>query len=194
MTFLRILRDEAAVRAGVVNVAQWVRSCGFQNVLLEIANEYPHSGFAHRLIRDPQGQASLIQLAQATLPGLLVTASGYGDGQIAPEVARACDFLTPHWNGVRIEDIPARVSALKHYGKPIVVNEDDKVGPAAVAAMKASVDAGAAYGLMLQNHNQTFPFHFDGAADEQRSWRSIRARPAPTRRMRWPMRRWFVRR
>ncbi len=42
-----ILKDAAAVRAGVVNVARWIREQGFQNVLLEIANEYPHRGFAH---------------------------------------------------------------------------------------------------------------------------------------------------
>jgi len=28
------------------------------------------------------------------------------------------------------------------------------------------VDHGASYVLMLDNHNQTFVFHFDGAADD----------------------------
>jgi hypothetical protein len=28
------------------------------------------------------------------------------------------------------------------------------------------VDHGAGYGLMLNKHNQTFLFHFDGAADD----------------------------
>ena len=161
-----VLRDEDAIRAGLVNVAQWIRSCGFHNVLLEVANEYPHPGFVHRIIREPKGQASLIRLAKATAPGLLVTASGYGDGHVDPEVAGACDFLTPHWNGVRVEAIPARIAELKRYRKPIVVNEDDKTGQAAVAAMRASVSAGASYGLMLQKHNQTLPFHFDGSADD----------------------------
>lgn len=54
-----ILRDEAAVRAGVVNAVRWVRGRGFQNVMIEIANEYPHKGFAHALIRDPGGQPIL---------------------------------------------------------------------------------------------------------------------------------------
>ena len=87
-----ILRDEAAVRAGVVNAARWVRERGFQNVLLEVANEYPHKGFVHALIRDPKGQAELIRLARQTAPGLLVSASGYGDGRIDPEVAEAATF------------------------------------------------------------------------------------------------------
>ena len=83
----------------MVNTARWVRERGFGNVLLEIANEYPHRGFVHAVIREPKGQASLIRLAKQTAPGLLVSASGYGDGHIHKEVAEAADFLLPHWNG-----------------------------------------------------------------------------------------------
>ena len=161
-----ILKNEAAVRAGVVNVARWIREQGFQNVLLEIANEYPHRGFAHALIRNPRTQAELIRLARQTAPGLLVSASGYGDGRIDPEVVEAADFLLPHWNGTKVEQIPSRIEALKKFGKAIVANEDDKTGASAVAALRISVDHGASYGLMLQRHNQRFPFHFDGAADD----------------------------
>lgn len=162
----KILRDEAAVRAGVVNAARWIRSAGFSNVVVEVANEYPHRGFAHPVIRDATGQASLIRLARETAPGLLVTASGYGNGTLHPEVAEACDFLTPHWNGTKVEDIASRVAALRHFGKPIVCNEDDKVGGRAVAAMMASVASGAGYGVMLKDRNQSFPFRFDGAKDD----------------------------
>jgi hypothetical protein len=161
-----VLRDEAAVRVGVVNAARWVRERGFENVLLEIANEYPHSGFVHRLIRDPIGQASLIRLAKETAPGLLVSASGYGDGRVHREVADAADFLLPHWNGTSVEEIPARIKELKRFGKPVVCNEDDKTGADAVAALQASVDLGASYGLMLKELNQTFPFRFNGPADD----------------------------
>ena len=174
-----ILRDEAAVRAGVANAARWVHDRGFQNVLLEVANEYPHQGFAHALIRDPQGQASLVKLAQATAPGLLVSASGYGDGAIHPEVAAAADFLLPHWNSTKVEQIPARIAALQKFGKPIVTNEDDKRGANAVAAMRASVENGASYGLMLQQHNQTYPFHFDGAADDPVFYAELRKLTTP---------------
>ena len=44
----QVLADEAAVRAGVVNVAHWIRRSGFRNVVLEIANEFDHGGFDHR--------------------------------------------------------------------------------------------------------------------------------------------------
>lgn len=171
----KILRDETAIRAGVVNAARWIQSRGFKNVVVEVANEYPHKGFVHPVVRDPKGQANLIRLVKETAPGLLVTASGYGDGKIHPEVAEACDFLTPHWNGTGVEDIPARVAAMKRFGKPIVCNEDDKTGKRAVAAMRASVASGCAYGLMLKEHNQTFPFHFDGAADDPAFYSALKA-------------------
>ena len=174
-----ILRDESAVRAGVVNAARWVRERGFQNVLVEIANEYPHQGFVHALIREPQGQASLIKLARDTAPDLLVSASGYGDGAIDPEVAAAADFLLPHWNSVKVEQIPTRLAALKKFGKPIVTNEDDKRGTNAVAALRATVENGASYGLMLQQHNQTYPFHFDGAADDPLFYAELRKLTIP---------------
>jgi hypothetical protein len=45
-------------------------------------------------------------------------------------------------------------------------NEDDKTGQNAVAALRATVQRGAGYGLMLKDHNQTFPFQFDGADDD----------------------------
>ena len=174
-----VLRDEAAVRAGVVNTARWVRERGFQNVLLEIANEYPHSGFVHSIIRDPNGMASLIRLAKDTAPGLLVSASGYGDGKVHAEVAEAADFLLPHWNSIPVVKIPARLAELKKYGKPIVANEDDKTGAKAVAAVRASVEHGASYGLMLQRRNQTFPFHFDGAADDPAFYAELRQLTTP---------------
>src|SRR3972149_6987598 len=56
-------------------------------------------------IREPKGQASLIRLAKATVPGLLVPASGYGDGRVHADVAEAADFLLPHWNGTKVDQI-----------------------------------------------------------------------------------------
>ena len=92
-----------------------------------------------------------------------------------PKSPTACDFLTPHWNGTKVEDIPARVKALARFGKPIVCNEDDKVGAQAAAALKATVSSGAAYGLMLKDHNQSFPFHFEGAADDPVFYAALKA-------------------
>lgn len=85
----QILKDEAAVRAGVANAARWVKDGGFNNVVLEIADEFGHRGFDHRILKTAEGQAELIRLAKKTAPGLLVSTSGLGGGTAAKEVAAA---------------------------------------------------------------------------------------------------------
>ncbi len=163
----KMLKDERAIRAGIVNAIHWIQVCQFSNVVVEVANEYSHNGFVHKVIRDHQGQASLVRLAKATAPELLVTTSGIGDGVIDQEVAEACDFLTPHWNNTKVEEIASRLKTLRRFNKPIVCNEDDKTGALAVAALNVTVENGAGYGLMLKDHNQKYPFHFDGADDDR---------------------------
>lgn len=175
----QILRDEAAVRAGVVNVVRWVRDRGYTNVLLEIANEYPHRGFDHEVLRSAVGEASLIELARRTAPGLLVSTSGIGDGKLGEPVARASDFLLIHFNGVPVEKIPGRIADLRKYGKPIVCNEDDKSSQASAEAAKASVAAGASWGLMLEKVNQHDPFSLRGAADDPLVYDTLRKLTTP---------------
>jgi arylsulfatase A-like enzyme len=162
----KVLRDEGAVRAGLRNAVEWLRRTGHRNVLLEVANEYPHGGFVHPILRRPEGMAELIRLAKAAWPELLVSASGIGDGELHDPVAEAADFLLPHYNGTPVAKIPERISSLRRFGKPIVCNEDDKVGADAAAALEASVREGASWGLMLKDLNQYRPFEFHGAADD----------------------------
>ena len=114
----QILKDAQAVRAGVVNVARWIGESGFANVVIEIANEFNHSGFDHAILKKPEGQVELIRLARKTSPRLLVSTSGLGNGRLPDNVARASDFLLIHFNGTKLDDIPKRIQALKKYGKP----------------------------------------------------------------------------
>ena len=162
----QVLKDEDAVRAGVVNVAKWMQRSGFSNVVLEIANEFGHSGFDHRILKNPGKQAELIRLARQTAPELLVSTSSLGDGVQHESVARASDFLLIHFNSTRLEDIPRRIAALKKYGKPIICNEDQKVDEEGAKAAELCVANGASWGLMLEKLNQHFPFTFRGAADD----------------------------
>ncbi len=161
----KVLRDEAAVRAGVVHVARWIQFSGFENVLLEVANEYAHRGFVHSILRDPKGEVELIRLAKQTAPGLLVSTSGVGDGKLHKEVAEASDFILIHFNGLKLRDIPPLIEALKGFHKPIVCNEDDRPVADFPAVVTAAVANGASYGLMLEGLNQEFPFAFNGPAD-----------------------------
>jgi hypothetical protein len=175
----QLLTDEAAVRAGVVNAAKWIQANGFANVVLEIANEFGHGGFDHRLLKTAEGQVELIRLAQQAAPGLLVSTSGLGGGTLPESVARASDLLLVHFNGTRLGDIPARTAALKRFGKPIVCNEDVKVGADGARAAELCVANGASWGLMAEQVNQRFPFTFNGAADDPVVYKRLRELTLP---------------
>jgi CubicO group peptidase (beta-lactamase class C family) len=162
----QVLSSEPAVRAGVTRVAEWVAGQGFDNVILEIANEYGHQGFNHEVLRNAARHADLIRLAKRAAPALLVSTSGSGDGTLDDDVARACDVLLVHFNGTPLRAIPARVASLRKYGKPIVCNEDAKVGREGADAARRCVSAGASWGLMVESVNQRFPFAFRGACDD----------------------------
>lgn len=162
----QVLRDEAAVRAAVIHVAEWVRDCGLGNVVLEIANEYGHGGYDHSILKTAKGQVELITLAKKTAPGLLVSTSGLGDGRLEDQVARASDFLLIHFNTTSLADMPARLAALRKYGKPIVCNEDEKTGTQGAEAARVCVAHGASWGVMVEKVNQHYPFTFKGATDD----------------------------
>jgi hypothetical protein len=162
----QVLQDEDAVRRGVVETCRWLQRQGYTNVVVEIANEYRHGGFNHRILRSDEGEAELTRLAKQTAPGLLVSASGLGGGRTDDKVALAADFLLIHFNSTPVEDIPERFTVLQKYGKPIVCNEDDKRGNEAARAAAASVAAGGSWGFMHSKVNQYFPLEFHGAADD----------------------------
>lgn len=189
----QMLRDADAVRAGVVNTARWIQKSGFRNVLMEIANEFGHGGFDHPLLISANGQVELVRLAKETAPGLLVSTSGLGDGRIAEELAPAVDFFLPHFNGTAVAEIPARLAALKRFGKPVVCNEDDKIGEEAASAAAACVANGASWGLMLKNVNQFYPFQFGGTADDQIVYAKLKdltsspSHPAPEKAAYFPL-------
>ncbi|HEU0039541.1 MAG TPA: hypothetical protein VFR76_09720, partial [Verrucomicrobiae bacterium] len=170
----QVLKDAGAVRAGVSNAVTWITTSGFSNLALEIANEFDHSGFDHRVLKTAEGQVELIQLAKRLAPGLLVSTSGLGHGSIPESVARASDFLLIHFNSTPLAEIPIRIAALKKFGKPIVCNEDDKPSAQSAEAACLSVTNGASWGLMLQTLNQHYPFTFRGATDDPVVYRTLK--------------------
>ena len=170
----QILRDEEAVSTGVMNTVRWLGESGFTNVVLEIANEFNHSGFDHPVLKKPAGQVELIRLAKRISPGLPVSTSGLGNGRLPDSVAKASDFLLIHFNGTKLDDIPKRIQALKKYGKPIVCNEDQKYDRQAAEAARLSVEHGASWGFMHEKTNQHFPFHFKGSEDDPAVYAKLR--------------------
>jgi hypothetical protein len=172
----QVLRSEQAVRAGVVKTADWVKQKGYRNIILEIANEYGHSGFDHAVLRSDAGVADLIRLAQDRYPALPVSASTRGDARTTPRVAAASDVILVHFNELSTSEIRTRVRDLRnsYRTKPIVCNEDDRTGSAAVGGLTASVEAGASYGLMVELVNQRYPFYFHGRADDRTAYDKYR--------------------
>jgi len=170
----QILKDENSVRQATINAVKWVQGKGYKNVMIEIANEYPHGGFDHKIIKDSHGEAELISLAHSTAPGLLVSTSGIGDGLFHPELCGVADFILIHGNGCNPDEYEGKVNALKKYGKPIIFNEDwcfsdDPRGISdAVQKVTAAFNVGASWGIMNERRNQHFPFVFNiGSQDEE---------------------------
>jgi hypothetical protein len=170
------LRDDAAVRAGVVNVVNWVKRNGYTNVILEIANEYGHSGYDRTLLRSDAGVASLIRTAKERYPALPVGASPVTNGAATAKVAAASDLILTHLNNISLANIPDRIRALRNAYpyKPIVSNEDSRTGYEAAAAARAAVTAGASYGLM-EKRNQNYSFYFGGWADDPAAYDRLMA-------------------
>jgi hypothetical protein len=109
----------------------------------------------------------LMELARKVHPDLLVSTSGLGDGAVPKRVAEASDFILIHFNSTKLDDIPARIKAMKEFGKPVVCNEDAKAGEAGARAAELCVTTGASWGLMLEKLNQHYPFTFKGAEDDE---------------------------
>ena len=166
----RALGNRASIHAAVTNTARWVVSQGFTHVVLEIANEYAHAGFANwpegDWLRSHEAQAELIRAAKTAAPGLLVSTSGMGSGASFEPVAQAGDFTIIHFNNTETNAIPACIEACKIYGKPVVCNEDDKIGPVGAEAARLSIISGAGWGFMHSAKNQHAPFEFAGRDDD----------------------------
>jgi hypothetical protein len=163
----QILTDEGAVRTATANSAAWIRDKSYTNVLIEIANEYTHGGFDHPIIWNEAGEIELMNIIHSTVPELLVSTSGIGNGLFHPKLGEAADFILIHGNSCNPNVYYNKVNALKRYGKPILFNEDwcfsdDPRGIGdAVAKATAAFEAGASWGIMNERRNQYWPFIFD---------------------------------
>ena len=166
----RALKTQAAIYNAITQTAKWVVSEGFTNVILEIANEFAHAGYGNwpngAWLRSPEGQVELILAAKAVAPDLIVSTSGMGSGESFEPVARAGDYTIIHFNNTETDAIPSRVEASKIYGKPVVCNEDDKVGLVGAEAARLSIVSGAGWGFMHSGKNQNAPFEFEGRNDD----------------------------
>lgn len=172
------LEGKEAIYRAIENTAEWLRQKAFGNVVLEIANEYKHGGFLKwkdgDWLRSEAAQIELIQKAKAKYPALYISTSGMGDGSYAVSLAEAVDFITIHFNNTPLEKYRARIDILKKYGKPLICNEDDKVGKVGADALLHAVKNGCGWGYMNIKTNQSYPFRFQGTDDDPEVYEMFR--------------------
>lgn len=130
------MQDKGVIIKATQNATDWLIGKGYTHVMVEIANECNHSGYAP-IIKPARGD-ELIKLVQDRSKGkvknpmgrLLVSTSLTG-GQIPNEtIVGAADFLLLHGNGQgqpdKIRQMVTRTRAVKGYrDQPILFNEDD---------------------------------------------------------------------
>ncbi len=164
------LAGKESIRNALENAVNWITEKGFTNVVLEVSNEYRHGGFRNwpdgEWLMSEAGQVELMRLAKQLNPELLVSTSGMGNGRYHEDLAREADFLLIHFNTTSLDLYESRIEDVKKYGKPIVCNEDDKLGPEGAAAQAIAVMNGSSWGYMGMLRNQYFPFEFLGVEDD----------------------------
>lgn len=126
------LKDEEAVINAVKNTVNWINDKGYENILIEIANECNADAYNHSIIK-PERAHELINLVKqmGNKDKKLQVSTSFGGGIVpTPNVIKVADFILFHGNGVdkpeRIVEIVDRIRSIPEYSsKPIVNNEDD---------------------------------------------------------------------
>jgi hypothetical protein len=177
------LTGKESIKNALENTVNWITEKGFTNVVLEVSNEYRHGGFRNwsdgEWLISEEGQVELIRLAKQLNPELLVSTSGMGNGTYHEDLARAADFLLIHFNTTSLDLYESRINDVKKYGKPIVCNEDDKLGTEGAAAQAIAVKNGSSWGYMGMLRNQYFPFQFQGIEDDPEVYEMYRQVSTP---------------
>ena len=126
------VKDEAAIKRGVVNATNWLLERDYRNVLVEITNETNVKAYDHDILKPPRVH-ELIELAKKARKNgrRLLVGTSYGGGTpAASNVVKASDFLLLHGNGADNPDRIRRMiqttrSAEGYRPMPILINEDD---------------------------------------------------------------------
>lgn len=126
------LQDDDAVRNAVDNAITWILDKGYENVLIEIANECNNRGYQRDIIKQENTHELITQAKGITKNGkrLLVATSFNGNTLPPGNVVAVSDYILIHGNGVkqheRITEMVQQVRAMPEYKPmPIVFNEDD---------------------------------------------------------------------
>lgn len=141
-----------AAWAAVENALTFLRSTGHKNVMIELANETDiHFGMADFTM---EGAPKMLDHFKNRFPEFLISTSyvvGHllkEDKPVPDEFIRACDFIMPHGNWVRPNQLGPALEALKNSPayerapKPVIINEDSTGIPNLDAAFQRYVSWG----------------------------------------------------
>ena len=180
------LRDDAAVRRGVVNATNWLLDGGYRNVLVEVANECNLS-YHHDILKPPR-IPELIELVKSMRRNgkRLLAGTSWGGrnaaGAIAPDnletpvtanVVASSDFILIHGNGPNNADLLKRMiratRALPTYRTmPVLINEDPNFHFTEPANhLLAAVEEYVSWGYYDQGENN----YVDGFQSPPVNWR-----------------------
>jgi hypothetical protein len=126
------VKDETAVKRGVVNATNWLLDTGRRNILVEIDNECDVRAYDHEILKPGRVHELIEQAKSMTRSGRrLLVGTSFGGGSVATDnVVKASDFLLLHGNG---PDDPERIHKMVRASRgvpswrpmPVVINEDD---------------------------------------------------------------------
>ncbi len=129
------LNDAQAVINVVKGMAAHLRDGGFNNTIIEIANEHDLPCFERLpILNEPQGIVALMSIIKSVAPNIPVGCSGCG-GYVNKEVCEASDVVLLHGNVQTRSQLYNLVNKAREYApnKPIVINEDSQaIGQLAV--------------------------------------------------------------
>lgn len=123
------LDNEASIKNAVDNVIDWIQENGFENIVIEVANECNNRKYDHEILKQDRIQELMLQIKKKA-PSIPVSVS-FNGGTLPPDhIVAVADYVLLHGNGVgnpsRITEMVNEVRDLPSYkSMPIVFNEDD---------------------------------------------------------------------
>lgn len=140
----RFFADNNQVRNAVIEMSKWIKKIGYQNIIIEVENEFDYQGFKRPdILMTPEGIIELMELARQYSGGILCGCSETG-GHFTESVAQASDIILIHGNSQSPQqyyNLMMRAKAIKPK-RPIVCNEDSQ----AISRLDMSVREGISWG------------------------------------------------
>jgi len=148
------LKDGRAIVNAVRTGAEFLKTGGYTNVILEVANEYNIDAFSdHPIVNAPEGITQLIRIAREASGGMLTGASG-GGGMFDQEVIEESDVVIVHGNGLSRGSYYGFLRKVRSLAddKPILCNEDSPC----CTRVDVSLELGISWGY-YNNYTKQIP-------------------------------------